>query len=270
MVKIVILMGFISSLFGCHTPSIDPNDTITYFSYSKGGGMRRFDGYRYLVEQTKDGQVHFLFNEEYPDELDFVVDDHSVFDSLQQIVQKHKMYKYSGHYDPPFQVLDGQSWSLYVKYASGATISAGGYMAGPDGYHEAFEDVRTLLDPWKDTPVAVNQVVSFDYLYGTKHVHIDSREDHAEVTVDDETGDVHETFERPLEVMEKLRVMAVTEGMRKNADGTTDDPDSTPFRFELLFSNGDHYVYKSYDLKYKCHYTEVIHWFLENYEILDF
>jgi hypothetical protein len=263
-------MGILSSIFGCNTPgpSVDSNDTIVYFSLSQGGGMMRFSGYKFRVEETKDGRVHFLFNEDYPDELEFTVDDHSVFDSLQQIILKYKMYNYTGHYEPEERIFDGQSWSLYVKYASGASISAGGYMAGPDGYWAAFDEISDCLEPWKNTPVAKNDVVSFDYRYGPKHFHIEGRDDHAEVTVDDGAGN-HEVIEKPLEIMEELRLMAITEGLRENGGHRTDDPNSTPFRFELVFSNGDHYAYESYDTNYQCHYTEVIQWFLRRHELLD-
>lgn len=262
-------MGIFSSIFGCNNPGakVDPNDTITYFSYSKGGGMRRFDGFKYLVEATKDGRAHFRFNEDYPDEKDFTIDDCSVFDSLQQIVLKHKMYKYDGHYKPDFDILDGQSWSFYVKYASGATISAGGYMAGPNGYGDAFQEVRDCLDHWKETQAEVNGLVSFDYSYGTAHLHIVPQDDHTEVIIDDEATGRHEVLEKPLEMMEELRVITITEDLRENGTLKSDDPNSKPFEFDILFSNGDRYVYKSYDLDYKCHKTEVLYWFLERMEI---
>jgi len=271
MLKIIVLMGILSSIFGCQTPNgnpkVDPNDSIVYFSLMQGGGMRRFDGFRYRVETTKDGRVHFLFNEDYPDEKSFTIDDHSVFDSLQQIVLKHKMYNYSGNYQPEMRIFDGHSWSLYVKYASGASISANGYMAGPDGYGKAFDDIITCLDRWKETTVEVNGLVSFDYLYGTTRYHIEPQDDHTLVTINDEAAGLHEAIEKPLEMMEDLRVTTITEDLRDNGSLKSDDPDSTPFEFDILFSNGEHYVYKSYDLNYKCHKTEVMYWFLERWEI---
>lgn len=260
-------MGIISSIFGCSGTKVDPNDTITYFSYSKGGGMRRFDGYRYLVEKTKDGRAHFLFNEDYPDEKEFTIEDLSVFDSLQQIVLKHKMYKYKGHYNPMFDILDGQSWSLYVKYASGASISAGGYMAGPDGYGDAFKDIIDCLDKWKETPAEVNRLVSFDYFYVTSHVRIEPQDDHALVTIDDEASGRHEVIEKPMEMLEDLRVTAITEHLRENGTMRSDEPDSKPFKFDILYANGDHFVDESYDRGYTCHKTEVMYWFLERWEI---
>lgn len=272
----VALAGLLS-LVGCKTPenivvpSPVENDTIIYFSLSEGGGMNRFSGFRYNVKETEDGKVHFLFNEGYPDEKEFTLDDHSVFDSLQVMVQKYKMYNWSGHYQPEFDIMDGTSWSLYVRYASRKTISAGGYMAGPDGYWFAIDEIRACLDRIKEANyVEVNGVLWFNYRYGDKRFHIERQDDHVLVAVDDQATGAHETYEKPLEMLEELRLMAITEGLRENNNSTSTDPDSTPFEFELLFSNGDHYDYESYDLKYQCHYTEVIHWFLRRWELFEY
>lgn len=273
MIKTIVLMGIFSSIFGCQAPdpfagpSAASNDTITYFSFSKGGGMRQFDGYKYLVEATKDGRVHFLFNKGFPDEKEFTIDDHSVFDSLQQLVLKHKIYKYSGSYQPPFQIMDGQSWDLYIRYASKASIRAYGYMAGPDGYGDAFEDIVKCLDHWKKMPVEMNRLESFGYVYGTTHYQIQPQDDHTLVTIHDESADVHKEIEKPLEMMEDLRMTTVIEGLREGWNTKSDDPSSIPFEFDILFTNGDHFVYKSYDLNYKCHKTEVMNWFFERWEV---
>ena len=110
-------------------------------------------------------------------------------------------------------------------------------------------------------------MVSFKYRYGSTYYDFKRADDHVAVTIDDENENRHETLEKPLEIMEEIRVMAISERMREQGRLHSDDPNSIPFMFELLFSNGDHYVYESYDLNYKCHYTEVIQWFLSKWEI---
>ena len=74
--------------------------------------MDRFSGFGYIVEETKDGKVRFLFDEGHPEEKELVVDDHSVFDSLQAIIMKHKMYNYDGNYQPEFDVYAGLDFYL--------------------------------------------------------------------------------------------------------------------------------------------------------------
>lgn len=262
----MIVLASLLTLFGCQSPQNGfEGDTITYFSLSEGGGMNRFGGFKYRIEETKDGKVHFLFNEGYPDEKEFVLEDHSVFDSLQQIVLKHKMYRYKGNYQPPFHITDGESWSLYVKYASRETISAGGYMAGPDGYREAFNDIIQCLQPWKEMPTQVNELVRFKYTYGTTTYLIERKDDHALLTVDDEKENRHEVYQKSLDMLEELRVLANIEGLKENGVLKSDDPNHIPFLFELEYSNGLKYSYQSYDLNYQCHYTEVLQYFFQRW-----
>ena len=261
-------MGIISSVFGCKAfqPSIDSTDTIVYFSLTNGGGMRMFDGFRYKVELTKDGRAHFVYNEEYPDEKQFTIDDLSVFDSLQQIVMKHKMYKYSGHYDPMMRIDDGKSWHLSVRYVSGKDISAGGYMAGPKGYWDAFNDIIRCLDQWRDTPAEVNEVVYFDYVFGPTHYHVERQDDHTVMTIDDsETGE-HQVIERSLNMMEDLRIMLNIYRLNEDYTLKTDDPEATLWYFEVLYANGDKYRHESYEKDFRSGDTYTLQRFVNDWK----
>ena len=273
--KLMLLIGIIASLAGCtskkgtvepvSSPKAPVNDTIVYFSLHRGGGMARFSGYSYEVKETKDGRVHFLFNEGYPDEKEFTVDDHSVFDTLQSIVLKHKMYKYSGYYRPEFDVLDGESWGLDIDYASGRRVDAGGYMAGPDNAWQAFSEVRRYLDQWKALPIATNDVVSFLYEYGPDRYTFERKDDHVVMTVDNELSGEHRVLERELEVLDDLRVLFNIERLKMNETRRSNlDFEYTPWMYDITYSNGDHYHYESYDTSYKCGYTESLQYFISN------
>lgn len=274
--KLMLLAALIAALTGgckSKTGVVEPgsktkapvNDTITYFSLTRGGGMARFSGFRYQVRETKEGRVHFLFNEGYPDEKEFTVDDHSVFDTLQNIVLKYKMYNYSGYYTPEFDILDGESWGLDVDYISGKRIDAGGYMAGPDNYWEAFREIRQYLDQWKALPVATNDVVYFLYEYGPDRYTLERKDDHAVMTIDNELSGKHEVLERELDVLEDLRVLFNVTQLKMDRIRTGElDPDATPWMYEITYSNGDHYHYESYDRSYQCGYTESLQSFISN------
>ena len=264
----IVLAGLLS-LFGCASPlhSSKPteNDTITYFSLSEGGGMNRFSGYAYSVEMTKEGKVHFLFNEGYPDEKELTIDDRSVFDSLQAIVMKHKIYKYDTYYHPEFDVLDGTSWHIYVSYASSESISTGGYMAGPSGYGAAISDFINCLDQWKALPTATNEVVSFLYEYGKDRYTLERKGDHAVMTIDKgETGE-HQVLDRELDVLDDLRILFNIDRLKMNDTRRSDlDFEYTPWMYEITYSNGTQYHYESYDRDFKCGYTESLQFFIEN------
>ncbi len=268
MVKTMVLIAGLLSLFGCsssgNTP-VNENDTITHFSLSEGGGMNRFSGFSYIVDETKEGKVHFIFNEGYPDEKELTIDDHAVFDSLQAIVQKYKMFKYKGHYQPKFDITDGTSWHLYVTYASGKDISTGGYMAGPDGYRAAFSEIIQCLQHWKNMPGASNDVVSFIYEYGPERYTMERKDDHVVITVDNEKTGEHQVIERELAVLEDLRILFNIQRLKMNGTRSENlDFEYTPWMYEITYSNGEHYRYESYDSNFKCGYTESMQFFISN------
>lgn len=268
--KLMMLLGIIASLFGCSSSegkATDPreNDTITYFSLSEGGGMNRFSGFSYSIKETKEGKVHFLFNEGYPDEKEFTLDDHSVFDSLQKIILKYKMYNYYGHYQPEFDITDGHSWSLYVKYKSRKTINAGGYMAGPEGYDKAFREIIQCLDYWKEMPANADDVTSFYYEYGAERYTIERKDDHAELTYDNEETGEHQVFERELEMLDELRIVFNVGRLKMDGEKGITDFECTPWMYDISYSNGNHYHYESYDRDFKCGYTNMLQEFISNW-----
>lgn len=262
MKKLMVVMASLLTLFGCRS-----EDRIVSFSLSKSSGRGHHNAYRYEIRETEDGQVHFLFNEDFPDEKEYYLSDHSVFDSLDRIVRKYHMNWYRSDYRPRGNIKDGSSWSLDIVYASGKEISSGGYMAGPCNWGEAREDLLQCLDYWKSLPGLQNDLVSFEYFYGTTHYLFQREEDHTTVTIDDEAADRHVKLTKPLDLMEDLRKTVISERLRDNGCLKTDDPNSTPFKFESVFSNGDKYCHESYDLEGRCHYTEVLHGFLDKWEI---
>lgn len=257
--KLMILLASMLSLFG------DKNDTITSFSLREDGGMSRFSGFSYSIKETKDGRVNFRFDEGYPDEKEFTLDDHSVFDSLQQIIIRYKMHKYHGHYRPTFSVTDGKSWSLDVRYASGKSISAGGYMDGPSGYRQAFQDIRQCLKHWKELPIPQNEIVSFLYVYGKERYTIERKDNYALLTYDNEETGEHKVFEKKLDMLEDLRIVFNINGLKMNNKRGNTDFECTLWMYEINYSNGDNYRYESYDRDYKCGYTNSLQGFISRW-----
>lgn len=54
-----------------------------------------------------------------------------LLDSIQNVIINHKMYKYKDHYEPIFEVLDGDSWHYEAVYSDRTILSSGGHCAGP-------------------------------------------------------------------------------------------------------------------------------------------
>lgn len=246
----------------------DPKaDSMVSFYLVWSRGMTENGGFRYEIDSDKNGRVHFRINEGYPDEKEFYTDDHSVFDSLDKIVRKYNMMDYASDYYPDLEVTDGQSWTLSIRYASKRSVHSDGYIVVPDGYREAEKEIHECLRPWKELPVAVDGLTSFDYAYGTMRFHAEPQDNHTLVTIDDEASNRHEKMEKPLAMLEDLRVTSITEHLKENGNHQCDDPERVPFKFELTYSNGDHYLYESCDLKGGCHKTDVMRWFFDRWDL---
>jgi len=187
-----------------------------------------------------------------------------VFDTLQQVVMKHKMYRYSGQYKPPFDILDGSSWSLYVKYASKKTINAGGYMAGPDGYGDAIREIRECLQYWADMPVATNDVVKFIYEYGGERYLMEPNDGTALLTYDNEETGEHQVYQRDRGMLDDARILINTMRLKQNQTRGELEPGCTPWAFDITYRDGTHYRYESYDRDYQCGYTIELQGFISN------
>ena len=165
MKKNLLLLGLLSLLGSCMSQNPQNNNTmnterLTYFSFDHHNTMARFSGESYQVSTEKDGRIHIVIDEAFPDEKEFYIDDTTIFDSLKAIVDEYKMDKYKGSYQPRMQVFDGDSWSVYYKYDSGRSVSSGGYMAWPDNYREMRQALSNYFQQWRDYQIGI-KVIDF-------------------------------------------------------------------------------------------------------------
>ncbi len=123
----------------------DSNDgrKMIHFTYSVQGTMC----YGTLYEAKKDNnKIVVLINHQEEKDHEYKTGE-SVFTDLQTIIDKNKMHKYKGSYSPLFEILDGESWSLNVKYEDESmNITAHGTNAGPGGYREAFREIADYFN----------------------------------------------------------------------------------------------------------------------------
>ena len=86
-------------------------------------------------------------------------------DTLETIVRAYRMDRYSGHYQPKMEILDGDSWSLELRFSDGSSTSCSGYMAyPPKGGAEALGKVEGTLSRWLyQEPAEEVALTSFRY-----------------------------------------------------------------------------------------------------------
>ena len=111
----------------------------------------------------------------------------------------------------------------------------------------------------------VNEVTSFQYIYGKERYSIEPQGDHAVLIYDNEETGVHQVLERELDLLEDLRVTFNVCGLKMNGTRGKVDFDCTLWEYEITYSNGDHYRYESYDRDFQCGYTHMLQNFVSNW-----
>ena len=122
---------------------------VIILSYHKTDG-RRYPQAWYDFQLEKDGR-YMLINStnRSPKEALRAEVPAYVADSLAQIVREEKMAKYKESYTHPHKILDGTSWSLYVRLDDKTSFSSSGYMAWPKG--DGLERLNSYLgNLWKE------------------------------------------------------------------------------------------------------------------------
>ena len=137
-----LLSGLLGSLLVSITSTKMPDSEIVMVEYTKSGTMA---GYLYYgkVERQDDGTVVIEAMQENYGEIIKKKVDPQVLTDLKTIVKEHKIYAYKGYYRPHFEVLDGYTWSLTIRFANGQSIDSGGSNAYPSG--DGLSAIRELF-----------------------------------------------------------------------------------------------------------------------------
>lgn len=154
MSRYLLFVGLLIVATSCVLPKNKSNDKmnterLTHFSYEWHNAMAE-SGVSYDVTAMKDGRVHVVIDKGFSREKEFYLDDNALLGELLTIVKKYEMDKYESYYQPEMEVYDGTSWRLSYSYDSGRIVSSGGYMASPDNYREAVNEVSGCFRKWRE------------------------------------------------------------------------------------------------------------------------
>ena len=73
------------------------------------------------------------------------------YDNIQKvedILNKYDVINWNGFNKSDSRVLDGNSFSFYVKFGDGKSISASGYMMYPKNYRDVKEELNSFFDAY--------------------------------------------------------------------------------------------------------------------------
>ena len=160
-IRLLLAMSLFSFL-GCGRPAPASLQSI-YFSATHGYHAHSNIGYR--AERLENGNT--LVTVLVGNDRDRIFEaEGSVMDSLEAVVRKYRMDRVTGHYEPKFEILDGESWSMEICYSDGSSNSCGGYMAYPPKGAEGIFKTEGILSRWLyQEPAEEVALVSFRYEY---------------------------------------------------------------------------------------------------------
>ena len=144
-VILLIIMIVIGSLFVIGQKPKEGR--VILFKYSVSGSRAGWREYYEIVQQ--DDKLILKTNKEGSyscDVFNEVEIGKEVLSELTDYINEQHIYKWDGYEKFDKNVLDGNSWSLYIKYDSGNTISASGYMKHPKDFHQKMTGMIEIIN----------------------------------------------------------------------------------------------------------------------------
>lgn len=256
MKKTLLLISLCTLLYSCVSQNPDNNskmktERLTYFSFSHHNTMAMFNGENFNVETEKDGRIHIIIDESFPNEKEFYINDTTIFDELKAIVDEYKMDKYRSNYKSLFDILDGDSWSLYYKYNSGRSVSSGGYEGYPKNYREARQAILQYFQKWRDYPTPTKEINLFKYTcHNNQGCDIEYRlergENEAVLYMRNAEIQLEQTLPVSNEKLTELQELVNIYRMKEEYNRTSDDDSASVYRFVVEYNTGDRIDFQAY------------------------
>ncbi len=244
--KNLLLLMLMCSLVSCiaQNPKDMKTERLTYFSYGHHNTMAWHSGEKYNVSTEKDGRIHIVIDEGFPEEKDFYIDDTSIFDELDSIITAFKMYKWNDNYEPKMEIFDGDSWSLYFKYSSGKSKSSGGYMAWPKNYHEARNAISAYFQKWRDYPIQAKEIDLFQYVCKNKQgrdieYRMERGEQEAMLFIRNAEYETDKEVTVSNDYLKELQELVNMYRLKEEYSRTTNDDSASIYRFFICYNTGD-------------------------------
>jgi len=164
---VLLVMLFVSGCGEGNTPDgniLDGGDEmmkkkeISSFEYFHNGSIS-YDGYNYTFYRDEEGV--YLTSEMNCgwEKLDIALDE-EVMEQLESIVFEHRMQNWDGFSKTNKHVMDGEGFSLEIKFTDGTIVSAHGSNAFPEGYGEAVDEFNGIF--WNLVDVHADEIMEND------------------------------------------------------------------------------------------------------------
>ena len=133
---VTLLSAF--TIFSCKSNEIPRAASMQSFLY-KENGMERY-GKSFYVKRNNDYAIVIL-DKDTPFEKNFKSDS-TIFNDLQAIITKYRVYDYKKEYRSKVEISDGISWSIIISYDNNKwSISSHGENVWPPSGRAACKDI---------------------------------------------------------------------------------------------------------------------------------
>ena len=243
------MCSFVSCI--AQNPKDMKTERLTYFSYDHHNTMAWHSGEKYNVKTEKDGRIHIVIDEGFPEEKDFYIDDTTIFDELDSIIKAFKMHKWRDDYKPKMKIFDGDSWSIYFKYSSGKSKDSGGYMAWPDNYHAARQAISDYFQKWRDYPVPAKEINLFQYICKNKQgrdikYRLERGEQEAKLFIRNAEYDTEKEVTVSNDYLKELQELVNIYRLKEAYSHTTDNDSASFYSFFICYNTGDTIDFRDY------------------------
>ena len=246
---LVLMCGLVSCI--AQNPKEMKEERLTYFSYDHHNTMVWHSGEKYDVRTEKDGRIHIVIDEGFPNEKDFYIDDTTIFDELDSIIKAFKMHKWHDKYQAKERIFDGDGWSLYFKYGSSKSKGSGGYMAWPDNYRAARQALSEYFQKWRDYPIPAKEINLFQYICRNKQgrdikYRIERGEQEAKLFIRNAEYDTEKEVAVSNDYLTELQELVNMYRLKEEYNHTTDDDSASAYRFFICYNTGDTINFTNY------------------------
>ena len=132
----IILLGVVVFSLPKLKPIEDIKD-IKVFHYGTTDGMAIYDGVHYSIDYEDDKYMATIQkNGQSEEDAKKIEISKEKVEELEEILNKYEVSKWNGFKKSDKDVLDGHSFSLYIRLSDDTSIEASGYMKWPNHYNE--------------------------------------------------------------------------------------------------------------------------------------
>ena len=120
-----------------------PSGAFKYYEY-RSSTMREYPHEYYRLEYSEKEGAVLSWAKCNSDEVRLSVPDEAV-QAVDSLISSYKLYRLKKTYRPPFKVLDGTQWHVYISYEGGGVSCSADNAWPPENLKEGIKAVNAYL-----------------------------------------------------------------------------------------------------------------------------